>query len=152
MINKVTLIGNLGKDPEVRILDSGTKVAKFPMATNENYKDKSGEWQTKTEWHDVVLWRGLAEQAERQLKKGSLVYVEGKLTSRKYQDRDGNDRYITEIVARIIRSLDRKESGGMSSSFPSSDDDPFSGQDENVNNSGSQSSGNEPDEDDDLPF
>ena len=152
MINKVTLIGNLGKDPEVRILDSGTKVAKFPMATNENYKDRSGEWQTKTEWHDIVLWRGLAEQAERQLKKGSLVFVEGKLTSRKYQDRDGNDRYITEIVARIIRSLEKKESSGMSSSFPSSDDDPFGGQNEDMSSSGSQVPDNEPDDDDDLPF
>lgn len=112
MINKVTLIGNLGRDPEIRHLESGTMVGKFSIATNENYKDKAGEWQTVTEWHDVVVWRGLAERAERDLKKGSLCYVEGKLTHRKYQDQNGNDRYITEVVANNIKSLERRESSG----------------------------------------
>ena len=151
MINKVILIGNLGKDPEVRVLESGTKVAKFTMATNENYRDKNNEWQTITEWHNVILWRYLAESAERQLKKGSLVYVEGKLTSRKYQDKDGNERYITEVVANVMRPLDRRDSQG-DTSFPLEDDDPF-------NRGGSRSSSTDssmPDsnteEDDDLPF
>lgn len=112
MINKVFLIGNLGRDPEVRRLESGVAVAKFSLATNENYKDKNGEWQTLTEWHDVVAWRGLAERVERELKKGKLAYVEGKLTHRKYQDKDGNDRYITEVLANVVRLLERRESAG----------------------------------------
>ena len=96
MVNKVILIGNLGRDPEVRYLEGNVAVARFSVATNENYKDKKGEWQTATEWHDVVVWRSLAERAEKQLKKGSQVFVEGKLTHRKYQDKEGNDRYVTE--------------------------------------------------------
>ncbi|MGB4846627.1 MAG: single-stranded DNA-binding protein [Saprospiraceae bacterium] len=79
MVNKVILIGNLGRDPEVRYLEGNVAVAKFSVATNESYKDKKGDWQTATEWHDVVAWRALAERAEKQLKKGSQVFVEGKL-------------------------------------------------------------------------
>lgn len=119
MINKVILVGNLGRDPEVRHLESGATVATFTMATNENYKDKAGEWQTVTQWHNIVAWRYLAEMAERSLKKGGLVYVEGKLTNRKYQDKDGNDKYITEVVANVMKSLERRESsGGSSVPFP----------------------------------
>ena len=77
MVNKVTMIGNLGRDPEIRHLESGAMVAKFSIATNENYKDKSGNWQSQTEWHDVVVWRSLAERAEQSLKKGAMVYLEG---------------------------------------------------------------------------
>ena len=110
MINKVILIGNLGKDPEVRHFDNGGVVARFSVATNESYRDKNNEWQTITEWHDVVVWRNLAERAERQLRKGSLVYVEGKLTHRKWTDREGNDRYSTEVVANTFRIMDRRES------------------------------------------
>ena len=101
MVNKVILIGRLGRDPEVRRLENGTAVAKFSVATTEAYKDKAGEWQNQTEWHDIVLWRQLAERAERDLKKGMLVFVEGKLTHRKYQDKEGNDRYITEIAPSV---------------------------------------------------
>lgn len=121
MVNKVTLIGNLGRDPELRRLESGAAVVKFSIATNENYKDKSGEWQTQTEWHDIVAWRELAEQAERVFKKGSMVYVEGKLTHRKYTDANGIDRYATEIVANYMRALDRREGtgGARENSFPS---------------------------------
>lgn len=120
MINKVTLIGNLGQDPEVRRLENGTAVAKLNLATNENYKDKNGEWQKVTEWHSVVLWRWLAERAEQTMKKGSLVYIEGKLTTRKWQDKDGNDRYTTEVVANNAKSLDKREDGGSgyTSNFP----------------------------------
>lgn len=107
MINKVILIGNLGKDPEVRHLENGAMVARFSMATNENYRDKSGEWQSQTEWHDVVAWRFLAERAERELRKGKLVYVEGKLTHRKYTDQNNVERYVTEVVANVIRLLER---------------------------------------------
>lgn len=117
MVNKVILIGNLGRDPEVRHLESGSAVAKFSVATNENYQDKSGQWQTITEWHNVVAWRGLAERAEKQLKKGMMVFVEGKLTTRKWQDRDGNDRYTTEVVANTFRLLEKRERAG-DSGFP----------------------------------
>lgn len=123
MINKVILIGNLGRDPEVRHLDNGAAVAKVSIATNESYRDKAGEWQTNTEWHDIVMWRSLAERAERSLKKGSMIYVEGKLTHRKYQDKDGNDRYVTEVVANTFRMLDRRDNRA-GASFPSAEDAP----------------------------
>jgi len=110
MLNKVTFIGNLGRDPELRKLDSGVSVATFSIATNENYKDKEGNWQTNTEWHNIVCWRGLADMVEARYKKGNLAYVEGKLTHRKYQDKDGNDRYVTEVVASTCRLLEKRDS------------------------------------------
>jgi len=98
-INKVILIGNLGKDPEVRHLESGVAVCNFSIATGETYKDRnSGEKVTHTEWHNIVLWRGLAEVAEKYLKKGAKIYVEGKLRTRSWQDQEGNTRYTTEIL------------------------------------------------------
>lgn len=112
MINKVTLLGNLGRDPEIRHFEGGSKVTQFSLATNENYQDKTGQWQTKTEWHNIVIWGNAAERAEKQLKKGNLVYIEGKITTRKWQDKDGNDRYNTDIVANLFRSLERRESTG----------------------------------------
>lgn len=108
------LIGNLGRDPEVRRLENGTTVAKFSVATNENYKDKSGEWQSATEWHDVVVWRALAEKAETTLTKGCTVYIEGKLTHRTWQDKDGNNRKTTEVVANYFRVIGGKSEGGGS--------------------------------------
>ncbi|MEM6773025.1 MAG: single-stranded DNA-binding protein [Bacteroidota bacterium] len=122
MINKITLVGRLGGDPEVRTLESGAMVAKFGVATSENYRDKSGEWQEQTEWHDVVVWRGLAERAQEYLKKGTLVYLEGKLTHRKWQDKDGNPRKTTEVVANYFRMLSSRNSnsgGGSSNYMPS---------------------------------
>ncbi|GAA4830683.1 single-stranded DNA-binding protein [Algivirga pacifica] len=113
-VNKVILIGNLGKDPEVRTLDTGVKVATFTMATTENYTDREGQRQSQTEWHNIVLWRGLASVAEQYLRKGSKVYIEGKLTTRSYE-KDGVTRYITEIVARDMNMLDSRSdaaSGG----------------------------------------
>ncbi len=112
MVNKVILIGNVGKDPEIRDLESGVKLASFSVATNENYKDKAGEWQQNTEWHNITVWRGQAERVERQVKKGSKIYIEGKLATRKWQDKDGNDRYTTDVVASYFRILDRIESSG----------------------------------------
>lgn len=112
MINKVIFIGNLGKDPEVRRLESGSVVAVFSLATNESYKDKEGAWQTQTEWHNIVVWRELAERAEKLLKKGSTVYLEGKLTHRKYMDTSNVERYMTEVVANNFRLLDKREGGG----------------------------------------
>jgi len=98
-INKVILIGNLGKDPEVRHLESGVAVCNFSIATGETYKDRNtGEKITHTEWHNIVLWRGLAEVAEKYLKKGAKIYIEGKLRTRSWQDQDGNTRYTTEIL------------------------------------------------------
>ena len=110
MINKVTLIGNLGQDPEIRRLENGTQVGRFSLATNESYKDKSGEWQTQTEWHNIVVWRELAERCAK-LKKGEKTYVEGKLSYRKYTDKDGVEKSIADIVANVVRGLEKKESG-----------------------------------------
>ena len=109
MINRVTLVGNLGRDPELRKLENGVSVTTFSIATNENYKDRDGNWQTKTEWHNVVCWRNLADGVEARFKKGNLAFVEGKLTHRKYQDKDGNDRYMTEVVANTVRLLEKRE-------------------------------------------
>jgi single-strand DNA-binding protein len=98
-LNKVQLIGNLGKDPEVRAIPSGAKVANFSIATTETYTGKDGQKSDKTEWHNIVLWRGLAEVAEKYLRKGSQVYIEGKLQTRSWDDKDGQKRYTTEIIA-----------------------------------------------------
>ena len=143
MINKVTLIGNLGKDPEVRKLENGTAVANFSLATSESYKDKnSGEWITQTEWHKIAAWRQLAERVEKYLKKGSKIYLEGKLKTREYEDKDGNKRYVTEVVANTIKFLDKREDG--SNSVPQSSAPPVAN--ENANN------GNGEDDSGDLPF
>ena len=109
MINKVTLIGNLGKDPEIRHFENGGKVTQFSLATNENYQDKNGEWHTRTEWHRVTCWGPMAERAEKQLKKGGLTYIEGKISSRKWQDKEGIERTSVDIVANTFRSLERRE-------------------------------------------
>lgn len=124
-INKVILIGNLGKDPEVRYLDSGVAVANLSLATSENYKNKEGERVTQTEWHDVVLWRGLAEVAEKYLKKGSSIYVEGKLRTNKWVDKDENTRYKTEILADKLTMLGKSNSQESSIENSSEDDLPF---------------------------
>jgi len=126
MINKVILVGNLGQDPEVRRLENGVAVAKFSVATTEKYKDRNGEQQSQTEWHSVVVWRGLAEVAEKYLKKGRQVYVEGKLTHRKWQDKDGNTRYTTEVVANNFQMLGSRDSSGSgySSNFPGAENAP----------------------------
>ncbi|MBL7828548.1 MAG: single-stranded DNA-binding protein [Saprospiraceae bacterium] len=120
MINKVTLIGNLGGDPEIRHLENGTAVGRFSLATNENYKDKEGNWQKQTEWHNIVVWRELAERAEKQLKKGMLVYVEGKISYRKYTDKDGHERTTTDIVAALFRTLEKLE-GMTENRFPAAE-------------------------------
>jgi single-strand DNA-binding protein len=105
MINKVTLIGRLGKDPEVRTLEGGAMVARFSVATSESYKDKSDQWVEQIEWHQIVAWRDLAKRAGDQLRKGMLIYIEGKLTYRTWKDTDGKDRMTTEIVANSYRLL-----------------------------------------------
>ena len=118
-VNKVILVGNLGKDPEVRYLDSGVAVANFSLATTESYKNKQGEKVNQTEWHNIVVWRGLAEVAEKWLKKGSSVYVEGKIKTRKWEDKDGNNRYNTEILADNMTMLGGKPTSDSKSSLAS---------------------------------
>jgi single-strand DNA-binding protein len=108
-INKVILVGNLGKDPEVRHLEGGAVVAKFPLATSETYKTKEGQRVDQTEWHNIVMWRGLAESAEKYLRKGSLVYIEGKIRTRSWDDKDGHKRYMTEIVADTMTMLSSRK-------------------------------------------
>lgn len=106
-LNKVVLIGQLGKDPDVRTLENGVVVSKFSLATTESYKDKEGNRKEQTEWHNIVLWRGLAEIAQKYLHKGNLVYIEGKLQNRSWET-DGQKKYITEIVAENMILLERK--------------------------------------------
>jgi len=113
-VNKVILIGRLGKDPETRYMTSGEAVTNATLATSENWKDKSGEKQEKTEWHNLVFYRRLAEIAGEYLKKGSQIYVEGKLQTRKWQTKEGQDRYTTEIVVNEMTMLGGKSSGSGS--------------------------------------
>ncbi len=115
-VNKVILIGNLGKDPEVRALESGAKVANFPLATTESYKNKNGERVDTTEWHNIVLWRGLAEVAENYLKKGNQVFIEGKIRTRSWEDKEGNKRYTTEILADNMTMLGSRKDADYSDS------------------------------------
>ena len=118
-VNKVILIGNLGKDPEVKYTPQGTPVAKLAIATNESYKDKDGQWQEKTEWHNVVLWQRLAEIAGEYLKKGGKVYIEGRLQTRSWDDKQTNQkRYMTEVVGQTMVLLGgRAEGAGDSGSY-----------------------------------
>jgi len=152
MINKVILIGNLGNDPEIRHLESGANLARFSVATNENYLDKNQQWQTVTEWHNIIAWRNLAERAEKSLKKGMQVFIEGKLTHRKWQDNDGKDRYTTEIVAntfRILEKRERSEGDSFTSNFPSEEPPGISNPPQDSSNSSNSSSDKKID---DLPF
>lgn len=115
-VNKVILIGNLGKDPEVRRLENGAVVASFSIATSETYNDKqTNERREITDWHNIVVWRGLAEVVEKYLRKGSKVYIEGKLKSRSYQDKEGVTKYITEVVADEMTMLSRLENQATNS-------------------------------------
>ena len=111
-VNKVILVGNLGRDPEVRYMPNGDAVANFSIATTETWKDKNGMRQEKTEWHNIAMYRRLAEIAGEYLKKGSSVYIEGRLQTRKWQDKQGNDRYTTEIIADQMQMLSGRNSGG----------------------------------------
>jgi len=112
-INKVILVGNLGKDPEVKTVSSGVQVARFSVATSESYTNKEGQKIENTEWHNIVLWRGLATVAEKYLKKGNKVYIEGKLRNRQYDDKDGIKRYTTEVEATDMLLLDRPQGQGQ---------------------------------------
>lgn len=148
MINKVILLGNLGKDPEIRSLESGAKIATFPLATNENYKDKNDEWQQVTEWHNIKTWNKLAERVERSLTKGSLIYLEGKLTHRKYTDNNNVEKYITEVVPYSVRIINRPDKDGSSAPpAPQS-----ASAEDSFEDSAKESFDNKGSTEDDLPF
>src|SRR5438045_1478530 len=114
-VNKVMLIGNLSKDPDIQFLEGNIAVAKFSLATTETYKDRSGKLISQTEWHTVVLWRGLAELAQKYLHKGSLVYIEGRLKTRSWEDKEGNKKFATEIVGDNLIMLDKRSDSTHSS-------------------------------------
>jgi single-strand DNA-binding protein len=122
-VNRVMLIGNLGKDPDLQYLEGNIAVAKFPLATTETYKDRGGKLISQTEWHTVVLWRGLAELAQKYLHKGSLIYVEGRLRTRSWEDKEGAKKFATEIVGDNLIMLDKRGEGqpGYHTSSPAPD-------------------------------
>jgi len=121
-VNKVILVGNVGKDPEVRHLEGGVTVARFSLATNETYTDKSGKKVTQTEWHNIVVWRGLAEIAEKYIKTGKLLYVEGRIRNSSYEDKDGNKRYTTEIHCDNFRFLGPNTGQDKTPQYPEQQD------------------------------
>ena len=137
-VNKAILIGNLGKDPELRYTPGGQAVASFPLATSEKWRDKEGVMQDKTEWHNIVVWGRQAETAKEYLSKGRPVYIEGRIQTRSWDDKDGNKRYITEIVGQRVQFLGSRDSGGAAPS--GGDTTPDAPQPDLA------------DEDDDLPF
>ena len=139
-INKVILIGNVGKDPEVKHLDNGMVITNFPLATSETYKNKDNDKVTSTEWHNIVLFRNLAEIAEKYVKKGDPLYIEGRIRTRSWEDKEGNKRYTTEIVGNIMQMLGSGGKNAESSTTQSSEV------------AESESSTGIPDEGDDLPF
>lgn len=143
-VNKVILVGHVGKDPEIRHLDSGVAVANFSLATSESYVAKNGDKVTTTEWHNIVLWRGLAEVAEKYVTKGKQLYIEGRIRTRTYDDKDGNKRYITEIYGDVMQMLGTKgDSQNQNSNGGSSQKEPTAFQSPDVIDQGG---------DDDLPF
>lgn len=145
-VNKAILVGNVGTDPEIRYLEGGNVVAKFPLATTEFYRNRNGENSSSTEWHNVVAWRQLAELAEKYIRKGRQLYVEGRISTRSWEDKDGNKRYTTEIVANTIQLLGPKpaDEGGADTSTR---EQPSGKQEQPI-----QPETAEPAEDDDLPF
>lgn len=147
-VNKVILVGNVGRDPEVRYLDKDVAVANFPLATSESYTAKNGEKVTTTEWHNIVIWRGLAKVVEQYVKKGDRLYIEGRIRTRSWEDKEGNKRYTTEIYGDNMEMLggsrnQQGEGGGNTSTHQAPQND-------------NQNQVNEPDfdpnEEDDLPF
>jgi len=145
-VNKVILVGNVGRDPEIRHLDNGVAVANFPLATSESYTAKNGEKVTTTEWHNIVLWRGLADVAEKYVTKGRQLYIEGRIRTRSYDDKDGVKKYVTEIYGDVMQML-----GSPSGSQGGSNSD-------NVASAGrptpqaNEPELEEPEGDEDLPF
>ncbi len=153
-VNKVTLLGNLGKDPEVKFTPQGTAVAKLALATNERYKDKEGQWQDRTEWHNVVLWQRLAEIAGEYLKKGSKVYIEGRLQTRSWEDKQTNQKkYMTEVVASDLVLLGgRGEGGGDSGGYSRGANAGNNNFDQRMPEPEPAVAGSSPISDEDIPF
>jgi single-strand DNA-binding protein len=151
MINKVILLGHVGKDPEIRHLDNDRSVARITLATNETYRNRNGEKITNTEWHNVVAWRNLAELAEKYIKKGSLIYIEGKIHTRSWDDKDGNKRYSTEVEADNIQLVGRRpdENGQTGNNSYTNNSEPASG---SANSGGFDYNQAMPNTTDDLPF
>ena len=146
-VNKVILVGNLGKDPEIRHLENGAAVANFSIATSENYKDrKTGEKVSQTEWHNIVAWRGLAEIAEKYLKKGHKVYIEGKLKTRTWQDQDGNNRYSTEVITDNLTMLGNANQNENKSNYTEPSNKL------NTDKKPAEKEFSAPEDEDDLPF
>lgn len=143
-VNKVILLGRLGKDPEIRKIDANTTKAAFPLATSEAYKGQDGTWTEITDWHNIVMWRGVAERAERDLRKGSVVYLEGKLKTRSWEDKDGNKRYTTEVVVDNFQAMSRNDDQRTSPVNTSTSDSTAENADDIVGNAGTF--------EDDLPF
>lgn len=129
-VNKVILVGNLGRDPEVRYMPNGEAVCNFSIATTDSWKDKAGAKQERTEWHNIVMYRKLAEIAGEYLKKGRPVYVEGRLQTRKWQTKEGQDRYTTEIIADQMQMLGGRDAGGSNASYEGGGMDQSSGMDD----------------------
>ena len=142
-VNKVILIGNLGKDPEVKHLESGTVLAKFPLATSETYKNKNNEKVTNTEWHNIIFFGPQAEVVEKYVKKGDALYIEGRIRTRSYDDKDGNKKYITEIIGNNMQMLGGGNSGDNAENDTSTQ----------MKEAKSSASNNQiPEEEDNLPF
>lgn len=126
-VNRVMLIGNLGRDPDVQHLEGNIAVAKFPLATTETFKDRAGKLISQTEWHTVVLWRGLAELAQKYLHKGSLVYIEGRLRTRSWEDKEGNKKFATEVVGDNLIMLDKRTDAPGTHPYPGAHSDSIEG-------------------------
>lgn len=146
-VNKVILIGNLGKDPEIRTMPNGESVANFSIATSETWKDQAGQEQSRVEWHNIVAYRKLAEIVGQYVRKGGKVYIEGSLRTRKWQDKNGQDRYTTEIIADQMQMLDGKpaDGGERQASAPRAQPQP-------QERYAPPAAGGAPDFDDDIPF
>ena len=161
-LNKVMLIGRTGKDPEINYVKEDLPLARFSLATNESYKTKEGDWRDITEWHNILAWRHNAKLCENNIKKGMLIFVEGKLQTRQWEGQDGVKRYTTEIVADQIKILEKKQDGGVplpNNEFPGDVQKPIENQDKTqaVNNDvdsfiNQNDGNNDGDINDDLPF
>ena len=124
MINRLTLLGNVGKDPEIKKLDGDRTVASFPLATSETYKDKSGEKVTKTEWHNITVWGALAGVVEKWVKKGQLLYLEGKVETRSYEDKEGNKKYVTNVVCNVMQMVGKASTEPAQLNEPAQKEEP----------------------------
>ncbi len=161
-LNKVMLIGRTGKDPEINYVKEDVPLARFSMATNESYKTKDGDWRDITEWHNILAWRHNAKMCENNLRKGMLIFVEGKLQTRQWEGQDGVKRYTTEIVAEQIKILEKKQEGGAplpDNEFPAetqnpkeSTNKPQNKKTDDVDSFINQDNSNIDDINDDLPF